>query len=209
MARLRAGILGNVRGKVSGVVGSQWKDKNYVREYVKPANPNTAAQQVQRSLFGDCVNFAKTLVGPVFNEYTDKFSKSMSGFNLFIKNNIDFFTEVPSFASIQLTSGKLYFPSVISGVYDQETGSCIISYSEDLGNNGLLTDKVYAVGYDSNTKLWYFGAEEETRDDESIVVLFPSGLTSTDLWVWAWAARRDVNENVTMISQSAVDNCSS
>lgn len=88
MAIIKAGILSKVSGKVAGVVGSTWKGKNYLRELVKPANPNTALQQAQRGKMGACVKVARTLVGDVFKPYLDKFLKEMSGYNWFVKNNI-------------------------------------------------------------------------------------------------------------------------
>ena len=44
MAKIKAGILSKVSGKVAGVVGGTWKGTNYLRELVKPANPNTPLQ---------------------------------------------------------------------------------------------------------------------------------------------------------------------
>lgn len=88
MAIIKAGILSKVSGKVAGVVGSTWKGKNYLRELVKPANPNTPLQQAQRGKMGACVKVARTLVGDVFKPYLDKFLKDISGYNWFVKNNI-------------------------------------------------------------------------------------------------------------------------
>lgn len=189
MAVLRSGILGNIRGKVAGVVGSQWKDRNYVREYVKPANPNTAAQQVQRTAMSDVVDFCKSLVGPIFNAYTDKFQKSMSGFNFFIKRNIAEFDGSPIMANIKLTEGKLFALQSLDSEYDTALTKCSITWDEAVGNNGSLTDKVYGAVYDDNTKLWYFASAEATRDDELIEVTVPAGLSNLDLQSFAFAAK--------------------
>lgn len=202
MARLRAGILGNIRGKVAGVVGSQWKDKNYLREYVKPANPDTAAQQTQRGLMSSCVAFSKTLVGPVFNTYTDGFQKGMSGFNFFIKGNINYFTAVPTYSSVKLTEGKLFSPVISSAVYLNNPLSITVNYDTSNGNNGAATDKVYAVAYDKSTGLWYFPGEEETRIDGAIDVDCAGGLTATNLLCWLFAIKYS-GTLVSMISNSS------
>jgi len=186
MARLRSGILGNLRGKVSGVVGSQWKDKNYLREYVKPANPRTAAQVVQRDLMKNSVAFCKPLVGPVFNSYTDKFQKSMSGFNFFIKQNITEFVAGPTYTNVIVTEGKLNPLANAVSTYNAGTGEHIITFDKNLGNNGSDTDKVFAVVYDSATELWYFAAAEVDRSTETMTLTLPTGGTPTQIISWIW-----------------------
>lgn len=201
MARLRAGILGNLRGKVAGVVGSQWKDKNYIREYVKPANPNTSAQQTQRTKMSDCVAFAKTLVGPVFNAYTDRFQKSMSGFNYFIKQNIAEFDGSIDYSALKLTEGKL--SPILMAFCTYTTGSGVVAntFSANKGNNGEDTDPIYGAAYHVPTGLWYFPAAETTRSSLGINMTLPTGLTPTDIEVWVWPVQK-VNTLVTSIANS-------
>lgn len=190
MAKLRSGILGNIRGKVAGVVGGQWKDVNYVREYVKPANPNTAAQQTQRTAMTDVVAFCKTLVGPVFNAYTDKFQKSMSGFNRFIKSNIDEFDGAVDYTALILTEGVLYPIQDVILEYVSPNVFATFTWDEAIGNNGALTDAVYAAVYDKLTGLWMFPAAETTRDDESMTVTVPATTVATNLEGYIWAAAK-------------------
>ncbi len=187
MARIRSGVLGNTRGKVAGIVGSQWKDKNYIREYVKPANPNTAAQQTQRTKMSDVVAFCKPLVGPVFNAYTDKFQKSMSGFNFFIKRNIDVYDGSPNLADMKLTEGKLHAPTVVAGAYTNGVADIDITWVESLGNNGSLTDKMYAAAYQNITKLWYFASAEVDRDAETLTIVGPTDAQPSNFEIYLWA----------------------
>lgn len=88
MAKIKAGILSKVSGKVAGVVGGTWKGQNYIRELVKPSNPNTALQQAQRGKMSFVVKLARQLVGDVLNPYLNKFCKTMSGYNWFCRENI-------------------------------------------------------------------------------------------------------------------------
>ena len=60
MAILKQGILGGGRGAVGTVVMSQWRGKDVIRARVTPSNPNTAAQQGQRSRFAQAVRIVKT-----------------------------------------------------------------------------------------------------------------------------------------------------
>lgn len=202
MAKIRSGILGNIRGKVSGVVGGQWKDVNYLREYVKPANPNTAAQQTQRSKMTGVVEFCKALVGPIFNAYTDKFQKSMSGFNYFIKSNIAEFDGSPDLSNVKLSSGKLSPVLLTGAVYVPGAGSLTIAWTANLGNNGVNDDRVFCAAYHEPTGIWYFTGIEEARSDLEEILDLPTGLTATDLHVWAVTSKY-AGTLVSMISDSS------
>lgn len=118
MAIIKAGILSKVSGKVAGVVGGTWKGKNYLRELVKPANPNTALQQAQRGKMGMVVGVARQLVGDILNPYLNKFCKEMSGYNWFCKENIAKAnpTTQKFTASYQLTFGTM-----ATGALEDET----------------------------------------------------------------------------------------
>ena len=206
MAKIRSGILGNIRGKVSGVVGGQWKDINYLREYVKPANPNTTHQQTQRTKMSDELAFCKPLVGPIFNAYTDKFQKSMSGFNRFIKSNIAEFDGSPDYSLIVLSEGSLFPISTFAATYNAGDGEMVATWVKDLGNNGAITDATYTVAYDSSTGLWYYGATEITRNTETSSITLPTGLTPANINAYILAARKS-GDIVTLISDSVHDEC--
>lgn len=120
MAKIKAGILSKVSGKVAGVVGGTWKGTNYLRELVKPANPNTPLQQAQRGKMSFVVKVARQLVGDVLNPFLNKFCKTMSGYNWFCKENIGglagtplAFTSAPKLSFGTLASGAI-------GVYGQD-----------------------------------------------------------------------------------------
>lgn len=184
MGKILSGILSKVSGKVAGVVGGSWKDVAYLRAYVKPANPNTAAQQVQRTKFSDAVEFSKPLVGPVFNAYTDRFQKSMSGFNFFIKRNIDIFDGSPDYDAIKLTEGTL--APIASPEMTRTATTFTISFSVNYGNNGLATDKMFAAVYRPSNGVWYFAAAEVDRSTQTIDVEAVSAGSTTDFWGFLW-----------------------
>lgn len=128
MAKIKAGILSKVSGKVAGVVGGTWKGTNYLRELVKPANPNTPLQQAQRGKMSFVVAVARQLVGDVLNPYLNKFCKTMSGYNWFCKENIKRLGGTPlKFATAPVLSfGTLQSGSVLSTGADADYG---ISFS--------------------------------------------------------------------------------
>ena len=204
MGIIRSGVLGNTRGKIGGVVGGQWKDKNYLREYVKPANPDTPAQQTQRALMSSCVAFAKALVGPIFNAYTDKFQKSMSGFNFFIKSNITLFTAVPTLSSVLISEGKLSPISNFACTYDTATGAFACTWVANKGNNGADTDKVFWAIYDKSDGRWRFAPSETDRSILGDTDTIAAGLTVGDLSCYALVAQYS-GTLVSLISDSVYD----
>lgn len=50
-------LKANWEGKVGQTVGAKWKNKSTIRTYTKPSNPDTAAQQSVRGVFGDMTSF--------------------------------------------------------------------------------------------------------------------------------------------------------
>ena len=201
MAKLKGGILGTVSGKVSGVVAGQWKNKNYVRQYAVPSNPNTSAQQVQRGLFGGAVAFGKQLVGQVFNVFVDPFQKAMSGFNYFIKQNITYFTASPAWSSIKITFGKLYMEASVSDPSDgSETTT--IPFATTLGANGLAADMVRAVVYrEDDGKVW-FNTTGVARSTGSITVSLPGAVADDAMRYYLWAAQYDAGGKLVLVSDS-------
>jgi len=199
MGVIMSGILSKVSGKVAGVVGGSWKDKAYLRAWVKPANPRTAAQIAQRERFERCVDFAKPLVGQVFNAYTDRFQKSMSGFNFFIKRNILQFDDPPVWENLKITEGPLSPVLVTSAVYSGTT--CVISFTPNLGNNGSNDDKVFACLFHKPTGVMYFPAAEVVRSAGVIDVVPGTGFSAADFESYTWVVQY-TSGICTMISNS-------
>lgn len=116
MAKIKSGILSKVQGKVAGVVGATWKGQNYLRELVKPGNPNTPAQQLQRGKMSVAVKASRTFLAPVLSPFVGKFVKNMSAYNWFVKQNIANATSEDSkIKDLMLSFGSLTPPAFIAG----------------------------------------------------------------------------------------------
>jgi hypothetical protein len=190
VGKILAGILSPVSGKVAGVVGGKWKNIAYLRAHVIPANPNSADQQVQRTMFSDCVAFAKPLVGLVFNPYTDKFIAGMSGFNFFIKKNIEHFTTSPHKELVKITEGKLYMGgTTATTTYDDVSGALTVFPSTEVGGNGLPTDLVKLVVYNKTDKIVYPVLGSDVRSAGEVTAVIPTGLASVTLCAYFFAVQ--------------------
>lgn len=149
MAKIRAGILSKVSGKVAGVVGGTWKGTNYLRELVKPANPNTPLQQAQRGKMAFVVRAARQLIGDVLNPYLNKFCKEMSGYNWFCKENIKKSSGTPLvFASApEYSFGTLSNGGGAAAPYD-ESASCSTNSLPTVGDGHTLAFVAVAMKED-------------------------------------------------------------
>ena len=115
MAKIKSGILSKVQGKVAGVVGATWKGQNYLRELVKPGNPNTPAQQLQRGKMSVAVKASRTFLAPVLTRFVSKFVKNMSAYNWFVKQNIaSAASEDSKIKDLMLSFGSMTPPSFIA-----------------------------------------------------------------------------------------------
>lgn len=121
MAKIKSGILSKVQGKVAGVVGATWKGQNYLRELVKPGNPNTPAQQLQRGKMSVAVKASRTFLAPVLTRFLSKFVKNMSAYNWFVKQNIaDAASPSTDIKDLMLSFGTMTPPVVIGGDMDND-----------------------------------------------------------------------------------------
>lgn len=99
MAIVKAPLLSlGASGKIADtLVAFTWKGLKVMRSYVKPANPNTADQQTQRTLFSACVEAYRTyLTAALGRTAWDRSALAsgspQSGFNVAMKNMIKILT---------------------------------------------------------------------------------------------------------------------
>lgn len=124
MAKIKSGILSKVQGKVAGVVGATWKGQNYLRELVKPGNPNTPAQQLQRGKMSVAVKASRTFLAPVLTRFVSKFVKNMSAYNWFVKQNIGTAASPSTdIKDLMLSFGTMTPPVVIGDDMDNDVSS--------------------------------------------------------------------------------------
>jgi len=159
MAKIPAGILGRISGKVGDVVGASWKGIAYIRQYVIPANPNTPAQQVERTAFADLVSMAKTLLGSVLQPYWDPFIKNNSGWARFIGLNRKLYTTPDDYSTVHVAEGILEGAVIATAIYISP--DLAITWGTGAVGNGQATDDVCIFCYDSVNKVGFFDDTQE------------------------------------------------
>lgn len=149
MGKIPQGILGGVSGKVGGVVGSSWKGINVVKTIpLSVANPRTAGQIAQRSAFSLTVQDATALLSTVVKPLWDRFSVKMSGFNSFIKANIEIMGAAGpiSETAFVISKGKLQAPIITDASNNAVNPGINLTWDENSTDPyALPTDEVYVV----------------------------------------------------------------
>jgi hypothetical protein len=169
MAKIRQGILGGFSGKIANVIGSSWKGIAVMRsKALSVANPNTAPQILQRTAFGKCTQFASLILATLIVPLWNRWSVQMSGYNAFVRANVERFSSLSVWPSKDLTlsTGKLGGGETlefIAAPLSNQLGATWLADSTE--SYRLKTDKVYALFLDSTGQILFAGDTGKTRED--------------------------------------------
>lgn len=161
MAIIKKGILGGFSNKVGNVVGSTWKGINTMRSLPAQYNDaNSTAQQANRSTFKYFSAFGSQLLTGIIRPLWDWQAKRMSGYNLFIKRNIDYRNANESdwtWEELIISQGRLC-EARCKGVEVNERKDLTVVIESDLACSiGESTDEVYVAIFDNDEKLLFAG----------------------------------------------------
>lgn len=155
MGKIPQGILGGISGKIGGVVGSSWKGINVLKTLpLSVANPKTAAQIAQRSKFSNTVSFAGIILAQVIKPLWDRFASRMSGYNDFIKTNINLFvgTYPNPLPDLVISKGKMSLTAIGGATASEASGLITVPWTDDSGEGfKLTTDVPYIVVFNADS----------------------------------------------------------
>lgn len=167
MGVIRQGVLGGFSGKVANIVGSSWKGIAVLKSLpLSVANPQTAGQVAQREKMAGIVAASRILLAALIQPYWNPFAQKMSGYNSFVKENIDTFlsTVFTDFANFYSTRGAL-LGVVVTGIVSTAAGNTItVSWTDNSGTaDALATDEMIFVVYNATQDYWIVDAGNDTR----------------------------------------------
>jgi len=194
MGKIPQGILGGVSGKIGGVVGSSWKGINVLKTLpLSVANPKTAKQIKQRTMFGNSVKFSKQLLGTVIKPLWDRFADRQSGFNAFISTNINHFDGKVSPApgsGFQMSKGKMIATPAITHSVD-DTQELTITWDNALkGNYQQNDDEMYIVAFKPANELAEGVSQAAQRNDGTVSVNLSDMFEDGDTYVVQFCFKR-------------------
>jgi len=160
MAIIKKGILGGFSNKVGNVVGSSWKGISTMRSLPESYNDaNSESQQKQRTAFSFYSEMGSELLTSFIRPVLDPQAKRMSGYNLFVKQNLDAVASgklIPDEDAPILSKGRLCTAYITALELDTASGVLSIEWESNMNCAfGDKTDSVYAVIFaDGNRVVW-------------------------------------------------------
>ncbi len=148
MGKLQGGILGIMTGKVGGVVGSTWKDKNTLRSYRSSiAVNNTAKAVASKNVFAECVEKAIQINGVIGRDLWQRFEKSQSGYNALVAQFRSAYDSNNSFVHTQLilSKGKIEETPIVSATINAGTKAITVTWNTATTGYQLSSDIPYVV----------------------------------------------------------------
>jgi len=184
MGKISRGILGGFSGRVANVVGSSWKGIAYMKSLpLSVANPRTAAQVAQRSLFANAAVFAKNILVDAIKPLWDRFAQKQSGYNAFIQANIDLFIgETPNPAvNLIFSQGQMALTPIDTLVGTVGLTEVAVSWLNDTGEGfKLATDIAYLLVINKTQGNYKAGTINAVRTDLSTTVDLPVAIAADD-----------------------------
>jgi len=180
MGIINQGILGGVSGTVGNVVGGSWKGIDYLRGKAENYNDAQTEEQVnQRTKFAACVAFSQSIMDTLIKPIWDRKAVKMSGFNLFMKTNINVFDDegqLIGLENLKLSVGSLPLPTGIVVQNDGVVAGAIRITWEDNSGTGKAsaTDRLRVVAI-SNGALVDMKGLAFTRSEGLANVQLPYG----------------------------------
>lgn len=205
MGKIKKSVLGGVNGGIGNMIGSSWKGISYLK--MKPAsvaNPRTPDQVTQRNRFKGVQRLSHQLLDAIVKPIWNRMAVKMTGTNLFIKKNIDFFDKegkISDYAKIKISIGRLSNPSEIEITRDPSAdGSYIISW-----NNASMTPETHendklnlVILNESNPSIDPIEIPELALRKDMLYQFTPKGAVDDKLHVYAYFS----NERRSLFSES-------
>lgn len=185
MGVILQGILGSVSGKVGPVVGAVWHGIPYLKGYVIPSNPQSAAQIAQRDKMSNAVLVAQEFIADLIPALWNPVAVKMSGYNYFVQQNISTISATQQMDEDCVSSkGTLEGTAILTATYTTGSGVVSITYDGTATGNGLDTDKVYMTCWDAGAQVGYAGDSTDTRVDAAATLTIATGLNPASVRVW-------------------------
>ena len=212
MGKIKQGILGGFSGKVANVVGSSWKGIAVMKSLpLSVANPRTAAQVAQRTKFTNITVLAASILSSVVKPLWDRFAQKMSGYNDFIRTNIDLFegTSPSDFSEFVISNGIMAITPITEAFATIGEDDVSISWDDtDLDGYKLADDKVFLLALTSNSSKAFFVNLPRIRSQGSATVDLPFDLIAgTVVHLYLAFARADgtIVSNTAYLEAPAVE----
>ena len=197
MGTIRQGANGGFSGKAGSVVGSRWKDINYIKGLSKRRTGVASQLQLEaQAKFTTAITFLKPIKDLLNLTYASMRSGRAMGFNMALKHVIksaiqgDYPDYSINYSAVNLAVGSLAIAT--GSVITEDNTSLLVTWDpEPNPHNGFADDRITVLIYDPETNIYKNGPSDLTRaNGESVIVLRPE-MAGKTLEVFYFFTSRD------------------
>jgi len=197
MGRIRKGANGGFSGKAGSVVGSSWRDIDYIRGLPKLSNkPKSEKQLEQQARFALAIN----VLLPVKKQIDIGFGKIRQGrttsYNIALKHMLHF-AIVGIYPSLEIDFPKIAFSQGrLSGVLGTsvlaEPAKIKLSWSTDVNRSTALPgDLMTILVYEPESNEYVIGPPDVTRSASTVDITMPSDWVGITVHVYLFLVSED------------------
>lgn len=197
MGVIPQGILGGVKNKVGSIVGSSWKGIPVIK--TKPlsvANPRTAGQITQRTAFALATSIGSILLGDLIKPFWDRFAQKMSGYNSWIKTNVEFMLDgvIADYSLLKMAIGKLTSADSVALVANDSSNSITVTPTvPTLNQFSAASDLAKVVYYNEDQDYWVVSGSLGARSAAPYSVSDSKMVTGDTIHLWLIYYRSDLS----------------
>lgn len=197
MATFLKGINGAYSGKVGNVVGSHWRDVDYVRSLPRPSGkPASDAQLAQRTRFALAVAFLSPIKDLLNLGFSDSEQASATGYNValshLLRNGMtgDYPVVEIDYSRVRISRGSLGAPVGLT-IAETRPGEATVSWQPIINKfNAFADDSAVALVYNTN-KAFFSVYENAVREDGILSFALPAAFAGDVLETWVFMGHRD------------------
>lgn len=196
MGTIRNGANGGFSGKAGSVIGSSWKDIDYIKGLPrKSSKPATQLQLEQQAKFALAVKTLQPITVLLNEGYGGSKTTKASGYNLALQSLLsNAITGIyPDYAidyrKMRISKGNLIKPSEIALAMD--AAGLQISWSVLVSRFGAFADDELTALIYNPAKNIYLPAEGATRAEGALTVPLPGDFTGDTVHVFLFFTSRD------------------
>jgi hypothetical protein len=190
-------LSGKSRGRIGNLVMTSWKGLNVLKSKpMEVRNPNTVAQQTQRSKFSVLVAFARSILTSIrigFSQY----ASNMSAYNAFMKSNMAISDIAPGnpavldYSKVVVSKGTLtgFLSPAIAGT---SMRTISVSWVDNSGQgNAVATDILNYIVYNETKDIFHVVEGSVTRGSEGLVIDEDDFATGDTFHAWIYLTSAD------------------
>lgn len=200
MGIIKKGANGGFSGRAGSVIGSSWKDIDYIKGLPKKSNkPATQSQLEQQARFALAVKTLQPITSLLNEGFKGQKTGRATGYNLALQHLLNnaitgiYPDYVVDFKEMLISKGNLSKPASVTLSVD--AGSLLITWTVLLSKYGAFADDEATVLIYNPAKEIYLPAEGAIREEGELQLALPVDFDGDTLHVFLFFTNRTGTKN--------------